>query len=140
MNHIKTGISAKEIMNKNFPIVDTSLPLIKCAKKMNKEHEACLVIKNGDFYGILENNDILRSFAHGKDKDAKIENIKIKKNFAVVQPNSDVYKTLLLMKQENINFVLVKDNMNFLGIITKKELADIEPLLFEDFNEQIVEF
>lgn len=132
MHHIKTGIMAREIMNKNFPILDSSLPLIKCVKKMNKRHEACLVIKDGKFSGILGSEDILRGFMYGKDKEAKIEKIKIRKNFAIVKPNSDVYKTLLLMKENNVDFILVKDKKNFLGLITKREIADVEPILFED--------
>ena len=132
MNHIKTGILAREIMNKNFPILDVSLPLIKCVKKMNNKHEACLIIKNGNFSGILGYNDILRGFVYGRDKDAKIEKIKMRKNFAVVRPESDIYKTLLLMRKNKVDFILVKNKEKFLGLITKKEIADIEPVLFED--------
>jgi len=34
MHHIKTGIRAREIMNRNFPIIDSSVPLVTCVKKM----------------------------------------------------------------------------------------------------------
>ena len=137
MHHIKTGIFAREIMDKNFPIMDSSLPLIKCVKKMNNKHEACLIIKQGNFSGILGYDDILRGFIYGKDKDAIIEKIRIRKNFAIVRPNSDVYGTLLLMKENDIDFILVKKNKNFLGLITKKEIADIEPILFENITDRI---
>jgi len=129
MNALKTGISARDIMNKNFPIVDSSLSLIKCVQKMNNEHEACLVLKDGNFYGVLGQEDILRGFVYRKNEDMRIEDITIKKSFAIVRPESDVYKTLTLMKQRNINFIVVKDKKNFLGLITKKEIADLEPLL-----------
>ena len=132
MRHVKTGIMAREIMNKDFPILDASLPLIKCVKKMSNRHEACLVVKDGKFSGILGNDDILRGFMYGKDKEAKIETLKFKNNFAVVKPNSDIYKTLVLMNENNVDFVLVKDKKNFLGLITKREIADIEPILFEN--------
>ncbi len=135
MHHIKTGIQAREIMDKNFPIIDSSLPLIKCVRKMNKKHEACLVVKNGNFFGILGTEDILRGFMYGNDKNALIENIKIRKNFVVVRPESDVYQTLSLMKKNNIDFIVVKSKKNFLGLITKKEIADIEPLLFENLKK-----
>lgn len=138
MHSIKTGIVAREIMDRNFPIVDSSLPLIKCVKKMNNKHEACLVIKNGNFSGVLGNEDILRGFMYGKDKEATIDKIKIRKNFAVVHPKTDVYKTLLLMRKNNIDFIIVKNKNNFLGLITKKEIADIEPLLFENLNSKIL--
>lgn len=134
MHYLKTGITAREIMNKNFPIIDSSLPLIKCVKKMNKKHQACLVIKNGNFSGLLGHDEILRGFIYGKDKNAKIEKIKTNKNFGVVRPNSDIYNTLLLMKENNVDFVLVKNEKNFVGLITKREIADIEPILFENIK------
>lgn len=137
MHHIKTGILAREIMDKNFPIVDDSLPLIACVKKMSKKHEACLIIRQGNFSGILGYNDILRGFMYGKDKDAKIGKITIRKNFAIVKPESDVYSTLLLMKKDKIDFVLVKKGKNFLGLITKKEIADVEPILFENITNRL---
>jgi len=77
MNHTKIGIKAREIMDKNFPIIDSSLPLIRCVKKMNNKHEACLIIRKGYFSGILGNEDILRGFMYGKDKDAPIDKIKM---------------------------------------------------------------
>lgn len=136
MHHIKTGILAREIMDKNFPIIDSSIPLIRCVKKMNNRHEACLVVENGKFSGILGHDDILRGFIYGNDKNARVDKIKIRKNFGVVEPNSDIYKTLLLMRENNIDFILVKDKQNFLGLITKKEIADIEPLVFENLNSR----
>lgn len=136
MHHIKTGILAREIMDKNFPMLDSSLPLVNCVKKMSNRHEACLVIKDGNFSGILGNDDILRGFMYGKDKEATIDKVKIKKNFKVVSSDSDVYRTLLLMKKNNIDFVVVKEKNNFIGLITKKEIADIEPILFEDLTKQ----
>lgn len=135
MEEIKTGIYAREIMNKDFPIIDSSLSLIKCVKKLNKRDEACLVIKNGNFCGVLGHDDLLRGFMYGKDKEATIDKIKIKRNFAIVSPETDVYETLLLMKKNNIDFVVVKNKNNFLGLITKKEIVDIEPVLFENVYE-----
>jgi predicted transcriptional regulator len=136
MHHIKTGIAAREIMDKNFPIIDSSLSLIKCVKKMNHKHEACLVIKNGNFSGVLGHDDILRGFMYDKNKNATVDQVNIKKEFAIVRPNSDVYNTLLLMKENGIDFILVKEKRNFLGLITKKEIAEIEPILFEELVDQ----
>ncbi len=134
MHHVKIGIKAREIMDRNFPIVDSSQPLISCVKRMNNKHEACLVIKKGNFSGVLSGEDILRGFMYGKDRDAPIEKVEMKKNFMIVNPESDVYKTLSLMQEDEIDFIVVKDKHNFLGLITKREIADIEPLLFDNLN------
>jgi len=128
MQDFKTGITAGEIMDKNFPIIDSSLPLIKCVKKLNKNNEACLVVKNGYFSGVLGHDEILRGFMYNKDKEMLIEKMKINKNYVVVGPNSDLFETLLLMKENKANFVVVKRGKNFLGLITKKEIADVEIL------------
>ncbi len=132
MRQLKTGITAGEIMNKNFPIVDSSLPLIDCIKKVKKKDEACLIIKNGCFSGILGQDEILRGFVYGKDRQAKIEKIKIGRNYVVVSPELDIYETISLMNDSNADFVVVKRRDRYVGLITKKEIADVEPLLFEE--------
>jgi len=95
-----------------------------------------MIVKKGNFYGILGHDDILRGFMYGKDKQATIDKITINKNFAIVTPESDVYKTVLLMKKNNVDFIIVKKKKNFLGLITKKEVADVEPLLFENLESE----
>lgn len=136
MNHLKTSITAGEIMDKKFPIIDSSLPLITCFRKMKRKHEACLIIKNGNFSGILGREDMLREFIYGMDKDAKIEKIKTKNNFKFVKPDFDVYKTLDLIREGDVNYIIVKERNNFLGLITKKEITDIEPVLLEKVKEK----
>jgi len=38
------------------------------------------------------------------------------------------------MQEDEIDFIIVKDKNNFLGLITKREIADIEPLLFDSLE------
>ena len=71
--HEAVGITAGEIMERNFPIIDSSLPLIKCVKNLDKNNEACLVIKNGYFSGVLGHDEILKGFMHSEDKEVLIE-------------------------------------------------------------------
>ncbi|GEM_PF-5053503 len=134
MQTTKTGIIAGEIMDKNFPIIDSSLPLLKCVKKLDKDKEACLIVKNGYFSGVLAHDEILRGLMYGKDKEVLIEKMKINKNYIVVSPDSDLVKTLHLMEENKADFAVVKRDQNFLGLITKKEIAEVAPLLVEDFK------
>jgi predicted transcriptional regulator len=129
MQDIKTGITAREIMDKNFPIVDSSLPLIKCVKRLNKDNEACLIVKNGYFSGVLGHDELLRGLMYSKNKGALVGKMVINKDYIVVGPDSDLFETLLLMKENKANFAVVKRGKNFLGLITKKEIADVEPVL-----------
>ncbi len=119
-------------MNKDFLIVDSSLPLIQCVKGIKKGDEACLVMKNGYFSGVLGHDEILRGFVYGKDVDANIDEIKIERNYVVVSPESDIHETIMLMNDWNVDFAVVKRNDRYIGLITKKEIADVEPLLFEE--------
>jgi predicted transcriptional regulator len=120
MQNIIQEMHAREIMDKDFPIVDSSLPLIKCVESMNKGHEACFVIKNGNFYRVLGKDTLLRGLMYCNDKEATIEKIKIKKNFAVVSPNSGVAKTISLMKKKNVDFIVVKSKKKFFRADYKK--------------------
>ena len=36
-------------LKRDFPIIDVSMPLIKCIKKLDKKHEACIIIRRGNF-------------------------------------------------------------------------------------------
>ncbi len=131
---IRRDILAKEIMDRNFLIIDSSLPLINCIRKMNKNHKACLVVKEGNFLGILSKEDILKWLLQGKDKNISINALKIRKKFVVISPETNVLETLLLMKKNNVDFIVVKDEKNFQGLITKKEIAESEPFLFENIE------
>lgn len=132
MEHLKTGITAGDVMNKNFPIVDSSLPLIKCVKKIKKKQDACLIVKDGYFSGVLGHDEILRGFIYGKDKEARIENIDVERNYVIVSPDSDIYEAINLMNDSEVDFAVVKRGEKYVGLITKKELTDVEPLLFEE--------
>ena len=134
MQTTKTGITAGEIMDKNFPIIDSSMPLLKCVKKLDKDNEACIIVKNGYFFGVLAHDEILRGLMYSKNKDAVIEKMKINKNYIIVSPDADLVETLLSMKENQANFAVVKRGKNFLGLITKKEIAEVAPLLFEEIK------
>jgi predicted transcriptional regulator len=59
-----------------------------------------------------------------------LDSAKIERNFIIVDSKSDLSDTMSLMKEKNAEIVLVKKNKVLVGIITKKEIDYIEPLLF----------
>lgn len=132
MQQIKTSIRVREIMDTKFPIADSTTPLMACVRKMNNKHDACLIIRNGNFDGIIGHDEILRGLMYGKDKNTTIDKIKTNKRFVIMEPDADIYTTLVLMKDDDIDFIVVKDKGRFLGLVTKKEIIDIEPELFEN--------
>ncbi|MFH1307568.1 MAG: CBS domain-containing protein [archaeon] len=131
---MKIGIQAREIMNEDFPIVDSSLTLDKCVKSLGRNNEACIVVKQGYFHSILGYDDLLRGFMERKDNSAKISDISIEENFRVVGPDKDIIEIIELMNSNNTEFIVVKDSKKILGLITKKDIIDIEPLLFDSIK------
>jgi len=130
------GIKAREIMNEDFPIFDSSLDLESCIRNMNKQ-EACVVLHNGFFYSLLSYNDLLKSIFKKTRKNFKLKDTKSNKNFAVVKPETDIFVIIKLMTNEKIDFVIVKDK-NFIGLITKKEVAEMNQLLFDKLEKEMI--
>ncbi len=133
---MELGIKAREIMNENFPIFDSSLDLESCIRDMNKQ-EACVVLHNGFFYSILSYNDLLKAIFKKTRKNFKLKDTKSDKNFAVVKPDTDIFVIIKLMTNEKIDFVIVKDK-NFIGLITKKEVAEMNQLLFDKLEKEMI--
>jgi len=117
-------------MNEEFPLVDSSLTLEACMKKLNNKQEACIVLSKGDVHSILSYEELLKAFLKRNKKDMKLEEIKSNKNFVVVNPETDVYEIIKIIRKGK-NFVVVKDK-NIVGLITKKEIAEINQMLFDE--------
>lgn len=125
---MKIGINVDEIMEKDFPIVDASLSIETCIKKLNDKHEGCMVMKNGYFYSVLGYEDLLKTFLDRKQSKS-IKDMKIEKKFEIIDPEADISEAIELMSK-NVDFLVVRDRQNILGLVTKKEITEIEPLLF----------
>jgi len=134
---MKLGISANKIMQTKFPIVDINTPIEKCLKKLNSKNEACVVLKNGYFYTILSFNELIQGFLKRKNHKDSLQNlnIKIKRNFETIYPDTDISEAIKSMKHKNTDFIIVKNKNNILGLITKKEIIEIETLYLEEINE-----
>jgi len=127
---MELGIKACEIMRKDFLILDSTLTLETCIKNLNKKQEACIVLENGFFHSILSCDDLLKIFFLRKSRNITLKEIKASKNFIIVSPETDIFDIIKLMKEKAADFILVRDK-NFLGLITKKEIVEINQLLFD---------
>jgi len=137
---MEIGIKAKEIMNKDFCILDSSLTLETCLKKLDNKYEGCVILNNGSIHTIISYDNLLRNFFIRRKKDVKLEEIEAKKNFVVVAPDLDVSKIIELMTKARIDFILVRDKNEF-GLITKDEIAEINQLLFDKLeNIEIINY
>jgi predicted transcriptional regulator len=130
MQDIRNSLPIERFVNKNFPIIDSDISVRECVKRLNRRHEACIVTEQGYFYGVLGLDDILKGLING-DINKKIRDIKITKNYAIVGPDLDIFDIAELMKEESIEFVVVKNKDGFLGIVTKREMTLMESDLFD---------
>ena len=58
---MKKNIFLRDVMERDFPILDFSVSLATCFKRMNGK-ETALVIKDGKFEGIVDYDDLLYGF------------------------------------------------------------------------------
>lgn len=126
---MEIGIKAEEIMNENFPLLDASLSIEKCMEKLNRREEACVVIKKGTIECVLSYDELLKEILKRKEKNLKLSKIKLKKNFVIIDKETDASDIIELMRK-GINYIIVKDE-NRIGLITKKEIAEVNQLLFD---------
>ena len=135
---MKTGIQVDEIMEKDFPIIDIDMPVISCVKKLNKRYDKGIVVQRGNFYSIIGFDDLLRAFLKRRDNQEKLANLISKKeDFKIVSSNIDVYDVIELMNGSEIDVILVKDKDNIVGLVTKRDVLDIQPELFDNIELNI---
>jgi predicted transcriptional regulator len=111
---MKVGIKVKEVMKKEFPIVDINQSLAACTTRLAK-NSACLVIDKGNFIGILKQEEILKGFLNAKEK---IRDLNLMKKISIIDSESDIIELLDLIRTGN-EFILLKEHNNIIGIVTK---------------------
>lgn len=135
MINIKIGTKARDIMEENFPVLDSSLTLKECIKKLkSSRYEACLVLNNGIIHSVLDYEDLVREYIKGKG-DSSLKNIETRKNFAIIKPDVDVREIIYMMK-DDIEYFIVKDNL-FIGIITKDTIVKNNHLFLREAMAKI---
>ncbi len=129
---MELGIKAREIMKQDFPILDSSLTIEACIRRLNG-FEACIVLQDGYLHSVVSYEDLLRAFLGRKKKNLSLREIKPYQKFLIVEPETDVIEIINLMREEDIDFFVVKAG-NLIGLITKREIAEINQLLFDDWE------
>ena len=132
---MEIGIKAKDIMKQDFPILDSSLAIEACIKKLDG-YEACIVLHEGYLHSVVNYDDLLRAFLARKKKNLSLGEIKQGQKFVIVEPETDVIEIINLM-QGKVDFVIVRDR-SLIGLITKKEIAEINQVLFDRLNKAVI--
>lgn len=134
---IEIGIRAGEIMKEDFPVIDSSLTLEDCLKILDKNYESCVVLHDGTIHSVLNYDYLLKAFLARKRGNTKISEFEPMKNFVVVSAETDMFKVINSMKKKSVDFVVVKGEHN-IGLITKREIAEVNQVLFDSIESQSV--
>ena len=129
---MELGIKAKEIMKQEFPILDSSLTIETCIKRLDG-YEACIVLHEGYLHSVVSYDDLLRAFLARKKKGLSLGEIKQPQKFVIIRPETDAIEIINMMREDDIDFFVVRDK-NLIGLITKREIAEINQLLFDDWE------
>ena len=126
---MKYNITVKEIMQNNFRIVDSSEPLTNCAS-LTGDKNACLIMHEGQFRGVLTPEKIIEGFLDGVNM---VEEVKFVKDLGMVDAKEDISYLINLFEKTNIKYILVKEDDNIIGLVSRDDLKKVAPLIVNSF-------
>lgn len=122
-----------EIMEKNIVFANSIDNLVSCAKQMAEKNIGCLIIKEDEkVVGIITEKDLARR-ALAEELDAKnttADKIMSKKIISIT-PDKDIKEAMELMGKNEIKHLPVFLENQIAGIISSKDLIQIQPGLIE---------
>jgi CBS domain-containing protein len=121
---MKSGImNVRDVMNKSFITVEKDDTIRLAIKKMvHGEFGAVVVTENGKPIGILTERDILKSIANEMmEPENKVEII-MSTPLIAVNSSTSFGEAAEVMLTNNIRRLMVKENAEYVGIISQREL------------------
>ncbi len=130
---MKIGIKVGDIMNRNFIFINPEKNIKDAAKRMlDKDVGSLVVKKNGKFEGIITEKDIVLSMVEGKKKIIR----EVAKKEITISPCKDTYNALEKMAEKKIRRLPVVSDGKILGLLTLKDILEVEPSLLELVNSR----
>lgn len=126
---MKYNITIKEIMQNNFPIVDASENLADCAN-LTGDNRACLIMDKGRFRGILTPKKVMEGFMNAAQS---VEEIAFVKEIGMVDAREDISYLIRLMEKTNARYVLVKEDDNIIGLVSRDDLKKVAKIIVNRF-------
>ena len=134
---MKTGVSVLDTMTENPVTVDVSTPIWDCAKIMKKnELGSVVVLDKKKIVGIITQEDLVYKVMAEKKKLAHPVSDVMSKDPVTVSPEEDIYEALLLLKEREIRQVPVVNKNKLIGILSVKDVLQIQPELYELMYEK----
>jgi signal-transduction protein with cAMP-binding, CBS, and nucleotidyltransferase domain len=133
MFFMRTGYKVGEIMVRNTFTVSPNFLIIDCAKKMaEREIGSLVVVENGKVVGIVTEQDLARkALARGIDVEKTQVSKIMSSNVNTIEPDRDIYDAFVLMGINRIKHLPVVLQGELKGMITSKDVIQIQPGLID---------
>lgn len=135
VDHIKV----RDAMNPNPKVVSNDTTVENALKFMLKRKiGSLLVLKKEKVVGILTEKDLLEKILakHKDPKKLKVKDIMTTEILSVL-PDDPLQNAAKIMVKENIRRLPVIENKKIVGMLTVKDLLQIEPSLIEILHERL---
>ncbi len=135
---METGIKVIDAMTKKPVTVSPDTNLEEIAKLMEDNNIGSVLIKEKNkLVGIVTEQDIVRRVvAKGIDTKNRVKNF-MSTTLSTIDPGSDIFDALNLMKDRNVKTLPVKDGDKLVGMLALKDILKIQPSLFEIWAEKM---
>lgn len=135
---MKTGFKVIDVMKRKVISVTPDTSVLKCSQVMKDSKIGSLLVKQGDkLVGIITVENIVRQVtAESKDPAKVLAKDIMATNIVTIEPEKDIYEVLLKMKNMDVRHFPVMDAGKLIGIITLKDVLNIQPNMIDYISEQ----
>jgi CBS domain-containing protein len=137
---METGISAGDLMTRDFIYVSPDTNLKKCAETLIKKRVGSLVVKEkGELVGILTEKDIVWAIVKKstRDLDKIMARDIAKRKVITIKPSADILEAIDRMKRDKVRRLPVIENGKVIGLLTLNDILRAAPDLFELISETV---
>lgn len=135
---MKTGVKVSDAMSSKPVCIKPDATIEQCSKLMSRKHIGGVLVKiKQKLAGILTDKDIVKNVV-AKNKNAKklkVRDIMVRK-VTTIAPEKDLYYAMNVLKKKGFKHLPVVKNDKLIGILTFKDILNIEPTLYEIFKEE----
>lgn len=130
---METGIQVVQVMRKDVLQTDPNKTIFEVAKLMaKKEVGSIIIIENKGVIGILTEQDLARNvLAKGIDPYKTSVDMVMSNRVYSISPTADIYDAMVKMGKHKIKHLPVISEGKLYGIISYKDIINIEPDLIE---------
>ncbi|MCD6402820.1 MAG: CBS domain-containing protein [Candidatus Aenigmarchaeota archaeon] len=121
-------LKVKDVMKKKIYTINANEPITQALKKMEKYGVSRLLVeKDKKIVGIITERDIAKRLGHKRERKLSPSHIFVSsaytKNLITANPNDDLKSVARKMLSKRISSVVVEENGEIVGIVTKTDLV-----------------